>query len=111
MPDEPGGWPRRSTPSSLPPTAAVGQDWQHAVHEVRAPTDPFALTLARRIDAARRLDARATLTELRLVAVKVARPRPVGRLRSGESIVSGIGKRPVAADTLFLDVLNLEGDG
>ncbi len=41
----------------------------------------------------------------------MAPPRPVGRLRSGTSIVSGIGKRPVTADTVFLDVLNLEGDG
>ena len=46
-----------------------------------------------------------------LVSVNVAPPRPVGRLRSGTSIVSGIGKRPVTADTVFLDVLNPEGDG
>ena len=52
-----------------------------------------------------------TLAEPWLVSVNVAPPRPVGRLRSGTSIVSGIGKRPVTADTVFLDVLNPEGDG
>ncbi|MDP9366340.1 MAG: MOSC domain-containing protein [Chloroflexota bacterium] len=49
--------------------------------------------------------------ELRLVSVNVSRPRVIGRLRNGEEVVSGIGKRPVAAEFLWLDRLNLEGDG
>lgn len=48
--------------------------------------------------------------ELRLVSVNVARPRPIGT-RRGKDVVSGIGKRPVGAETLWLDELNLEGDG
>lgn len=48
--------------------------------------------------------------ELRLVSVNVARPRVIGALRSGEPVVSGIAKKPVRADTLVLDALNLDGD-
>ena len=48
---------------------------------------------------------------IRLVSVNVSKPRVIGALRSGEPVVSGIGKRPVAADFLDLDTLNLEGDG
>jgi MOSC domain-containing protein YiiM len=55
--------------------------------------------------------ATATLGEVRLVSVNVGRPREIGRLRNGEAVVSGIVKERVAAATLFLDVLNLEGDG
>lgn len=49
--------------------------------------------------------------EVRLVSVNVARPRVIGTRRAGEAVVSGIGKQPVAVDTLRLDTLNLEGDG
>jgi len=45
-----------------------------------------------------------------LVSVNVGLPRGIGRLRSGEEIVSGIVKEPVRSATLFLDTLNLEGD-
>lgn len=48
--------------------------------------------------------------EVRLVSVNVARPRVIGT-RRGWPVLSGIGKRPVATDTLVLDLLNLEGDG
>lgn len=47
---------------------------------------------------------------VRLVAVNVAQPGVVGYLRTGEPVVSGIAKRPVTAETLILDTLNLEGD-
>lgn len=47
---------------------------------------------------------------VQLLSVNVALPRVIGTLRSGESVVSGIGKRPVTGDSLFLDALNLEGD-
>lgn len=47
---------------------------------------------------------------IRLVAVNVAKPKHLGEHR-GRSILSGIAKLPVAADHLWLDRLNLEGDG
>ena len=48
--------------------------------------------------------------ELHLVSVNVALPTVIGRLRNGEEIVSGIAKRPVGAESLRLEALNLEGD-
>lgn len=45
-----------------------------------------------------------------LVSVNVAMPARLG-LRRGVEVVSGIAKRPVAAETLWLDRVNLEGDG
>jgi MOSC domain-containing protein YiiM len=48
---------------------------------------------------------------LRLVSVNVARPRVIGTRRGGAPVLSGIAKRPVTADTLTLDGLNLAGDG
>jgi MOSC domain-containing protein YiiM len=52
----------------------------------------------------------AAVETLRLVSVNVALPTVIGHLRSGEPIVSGIAKRPVAAAELMLSELNLEGD-
>ncbi len=60
---------------------------------------------------ARSGDAAVAEPLVRLVSVNVAKPRVIGALRSGEPVVSGIGKRPVTADALDLDRLNLEGDG
>lgn len=45
-----------------------------------------------------------------LVSVNVGLPRAIGRHTSGEPIVSGIVKEPVAGETIYLDVLNLAGD-
>jgi len=47
----------------------------------------------------------------RLVSVNVGLPRPIGRDRFGREIVSGIVKEPVAAESLVLTQINLEGDG
>jgi MOSC domain-containing protein YiiM len=47
---------------------------------------------------------------VRLISVNVALPHVIGRLHSGEPVVSGIEKRPVATNSLVLDVLNLQGD-
>jgi MOSC domain-containing protein YiiM len=47
---------------------------------------------------------------LRLLSVNVGRPSLLG-LHRGHPVVSGIAKRPVEAETLWLDRLNLEGDG
>ena len=49
--------------------------------------------------------------EVPLVSVNVSLPQVIGRLRNGDEVLSGIGKRPVTAETLWLDRLNLEGDG
>ncbi len=46
-----------------------------------------------------------------LVSVNVALPHVIGTLRSGEAVVSGIAKRPVTTERLFLTSLNLQGDG
>jgi len=62
------------------------------------------------LDDDRRTRAPASPT-VDLVSVNVARPRVIGALRSGQPVLSGIGKRPVDAAALFLDALNLEGDG
>ncbi|MGH9277331.1 MAG: MOSC domain-containing protein [Acidimicrobiales bacterium] len=47
---------------------------------------------------------------VRLVSVNVARPAYLGMHR-GQPVESGIAKRPVEADSLWLDWTNLEGDG
>lgn len=47
--------------------------------------------------------------EIELVSVNVAMPQYLGQHR-GQPITSGIAKRPVTAETLWLDHLNLEGD-
>lgn len=54
----------------------------------------------------------ASPAEVRLLAVNVGRPRPLGRHR-GQLVSSGIAKRPVddGSPFLTLDRLNLEGDG
>ena len=44
------------------------------------------------------------------MSVNVARPQYLGEHR-GQPVTSAIAKRPVAADALWLDWLNLEGDG
>jgi MOSC domain-containing protein YiiM len=49
-------------------------------------------------------------TTVQLVSVNVGLPQIIGTLRSGEQVLSGIGKRPTAADTLLLSSLNLQGD-
>jgi MOSC domain-containing protein YiiM len=51
---------------------------------------------------------------VRLLSVNVSPPRELGRIASGGRevvVLSGIAKRPVAAETLYLDWENLEGDG
>lgn len=48
-------------------------------------------------------------TNIELVSVNVSMPQYLGQHR-GQPITSGIAKRPVAAETLWLDHLNLEGD-
>ena len=48
-------------------------------------------------------------TEIALVSVNVAMPQHLG-LHRGQRITSGIAKRPVTAESLWLDHLNLEGD-
>ncbi len=45
-----------------------------------------------------------------LVSVNVSLPQPLGEHR-GKPVSSAIAKRPVEADHLWLDHLNLEGDG
>jgi MOSC domain-containing protein YiiM len=47
---------------------------------------------------------------VRLVSVNVGLPRVIGVNRWGKPVRSGIAKAPVAASTLALDLLNLEGD-
>src|SRR5919199_1237681 len=51
---------------------------------------------------------------VRLLSVNVGRPRVLGRLAKGSravTVVSGIAKQPVDAETLYLDWEQLEGDG
>ena len=48
--------------------------------------------------------------EVRLLSVNVGRPSFLGYHR-GRPVISGIAKKPVTAETLALDHLNLEGDG
>ena len=50
------------------------------------------------------------MTGISLVSVNVARPQYLGQHR-GHPITSGIAKRPVTAEFLWLDEMNLEGDG
>jgi MOSC domain-containing protein YiiM len=50
------------------------------------------------------------LPEVTLLSVNVAKPAFLAMHR-GRPVTSGIAKRPVSADTLWLDPLNLEGDG
>lgn len=52
---------------------------------------------------------RAELPGVGLISVNVGLPDVIGT-RHGEPVFSGIGKRPVATATVYLDVLNLEGD-
>ena len=49
------------------------------------------------------------IEEIRLVSVNVAKPQLLGRHR-GRPVTSGIAKRPVTAEFLWLDRRNLEGD-
>jgi len=48
--------------------------------------------------------------EITLLSVNVALPEYLGQYR-GHRITSGIAKRPVTGESLWLDHLNLEGDG
>jgi MOSC domain-containing protein YiiM len=50
------------------------------------------------------------MEKIDLVSVNVARPQYLGQHR-GRPVSSGIAKRPVTVDFLWLDHLNLEGDG
>ena len=50
------------------------------------------------------------IAKLDLVSVNVAMPQYLGQHR-GKPITSGIAKRPVTTGSLWLDHLNLEGDG
>ncbi len=49
-------------------------------------------------------------TQIELVSVNVSKPTYLGQHR-GHAITSGIAKKPVGAEFLGLDRLNLEGDG
>jgi MOSC domain-containing protein YiiM len=50
------------------------------------------------------------LPEVGLVSVNVGKPALLGMHR-GRPVTSGIVKRPVEAETILLDTVNLEGDG
>lgn len=50
------------------------------------------------------------MEKIELVSVNVATPQYLGQHR-GRPVRSGIAKRPVTAESLWLDRLNLEGDG
>jgi MOSC domain-containing protein YiiM len=47
--------------------------------------------------------------KLRILSVNVARPKTIALL-NGEPVLSGIAKRPVGRDRVFVDKLNIEGD-
>jgi len=47
---------------------------------------------------------------LRILSVNIARPRIIG-MWNGEAVLSGIAKKPAAADTLFVGRTNIDGDG
>jgi MOSC domain-containing protein YiiM len=47
---------------------------------------------------------------LRILSVNVGRPKIVA-LMNGEPVQSGIGKQPVGGDRVFVDRLNIDGDG
>ena len=49
-------------------------------------------------------------TDIALVSVNIGLPTVIGTNRWGKPIRSGIAKRPVTAEHLRLEVLNLEGD-
>ncbi len=65
--------------------------------------------LDERMNRRDRLDA-PDVPPIELVSVNVGVPAVIGANRFGNPIRSGIGKRPVAAEHLHLDTLNLEGD-
>lgn len=48
--------------------------------------------------------------EVRLLSVNVAKPAFLGLYR-GHPVTSGIAKRPVTAESIWLDAVNLDGDG
>lgn len=48
--------------------------------------------------------------ELRILSVNVARPRIIGTV-NGEAVLSGIAKKPLDADSVFVGAVNIEGDG
>jgi MOSC domain-containing protein YiiM len=50
------------------------------------------------------------IMRLRILSVNVGRPRIIA-LMNGEPVFSGIGKRAIAQDRLFVSKLNIEGDG
>ena len=47
---------------------------------------------------------------LRILSVNIARPRIIG-MWQGEAVLSGIAKTPATADTLFVGLTNIDGDG
>lgn len=49
--------------------------------------------------------------KLRLLSVNVGQPRVIAMTRDGEAVLSGIAKRPVAGDSVFVGRENIEGDG
>lgn len=48
--------------------------------------------------------------KLRILSVNVGRPKTIALL-NGEPVLSGIAKRPVGRDRVFVDKLNIDGDG
>jgi MOSC domain-containing protein YiiM len=50
------------------------------------------------------------MEKIELVSVNVSKPKYLGEHR-GHTITSGIAKQPVTAESLWLDWVNLEGDG
>jgi len=55
-------------------------------------------------------DRSSRLSEVKLVSVNVGLPRVIGANRWGKPIRSGIVKQPVSAASIYLDMLNLDGD-
>src|SRR5215207_9214206 len=49
-------------------------------------------------------------SEVKLISVNVGLPRVIGATRWRKPIRSGIVKQPVTAASIYLDVLNLDGD-
>ncbi|MBS0274929.1 MAG: MOSC domain-containing protein [Proteobacteria bacterium] len=47
---------------------------------------------------------------LRILSVNVSQPKIIA-VMDGEPVLSGIGKRPIGRDRVFVDRLNIEGDG
>ena len=50
------------------------------------------------------------MMELRILSVNVGRPKIIGLL-NGEPVVSGIAKRPLGSQSVFVRSMNIDGDG